>query len=112
MKKTSLPADNLPPPNNDHFNKLFKKFVNCDEIIDEIFKEAAKNNSEIFKKLRKDTILCSRAIRNYYEAFYKRPEIRQRYKFKMKQCPASIKQLILQIPEMDCLSVIKNDEGK
>ncbi|XP_030556218.1 protein telomere ends associated isoform X3 [Drosophila novamexicana] len=69
---------------------IFSKLLNLDEVVQQMQQEAQYANASANE--------CKLA---YYEAFYRNPEIRQKYKCTLKACPALLREKLLQLPEED-----------
>ncbi|XP_032292482.1 protein telomere ends associated isoform X2 [Drosophila virilis] len=67
---------------------IFSNILKLDEVVQQMQQEAQYANASANE--------CKLA---YYEAFYRNPEIRQKYKCTLKACPALLREKLLQLPE-------------
>lgn len=77
---------------------FFKKYTFHEEWIDVMFKAKAKGNQKIYNELCNNPESKEKALKAYYEAFYLKPNIREKFHIRLKPVPKKIKDKLLQIP--------------
>ncbi|XP_064543779.1 protein telomere ends associated isoform X2 [Drosophila montana] len=83
---------------------IFSNILNLDEVVQQMQQEAQYAN-----------VTANECKLAYFDAFYRTPEIRQKYKCTLKACPALLREKLLQLPEEDPMpehrSTFENSEG-
>ncbi|XP_065370206.1 uncharacterized protein tea [Calliphora vicina] len=80
---------------------FFKKYTNHEECVSVMLKHKANGNKEAYEAMLKRKDCKEKALRSYYEAFYLKPKIREKYHISLKPVPKKIKDKLLVIPVQD-----------
>ncbi|XP_034119931.1 protein telomere ends associated-like isoform X1 [Drosophila guanche] len=74
----------------------------------QFFKKYIKNLEEISEKMRNEdefkTLSKENCAREYYRLFYRSPEIRERFQFKLKPCPGAVRENLLSLPSSSIIA--------
>lgn len=77
---------------------FFKKYTYHEECVAVLLKFKANGDKKLLDRLLGNKEAQERALKAYYEAFYLKPEIREKYHIRFKSAPKSIKDKLLSIP--------------
>lgn len=81
--------------------EFFQKYTYHEECVSVMLKLKANGNQETYEALLKRKDCKENALRCYYEAFYLKPKIREKYHIRLKPVPQKIKDKLLVIPGQD-----------
>ncbi|KAM7345303.1 telomere ends associated isoform 2-T2 [Cochliomyia hominivorax] len=83
---------------------FFKKYTHHEELVEMMLKVKANGDEQTFKQLCQSNESKESALRQYYEAFYLKPKIREKFPIRFKAIPQKIKDKLLIIPVQDTKS--------
>ncbi|XP_037815360.1 uncharacterized protein LOC119606057 isoform X3 [Lucilia sericata] len=81
--------------------EFFKKYTYHEEWVERMLKVKANGHQETFEALLSSEESKEKALRSYYEAFYLKPQIREKSHIRLKAVPKKIKDKLLAIPVQD-----------
>ncbi|XP_023302813.2 uncharacterized protein LOC111684831 isoform X1 [Lucilia cuprina] len=81
--------------------EFFKKYTYHEEWVERMLKVKANGHQETYEALLNSEESKEKALRSYYEAFYLKPQIREKSHIRLKAVPKKIKDKLLAIPMQD-----------